>query len=225
MSCISRGSRPNRFLPSNSARPLMRAPWVNPMMVWVETLFPEPDSPTMPRVLPASTVNEMLRTALTTPSGVWNETVRSSTSSNGMRAPERLSREGFGDLSKHGGLKASRLQPPVSNSAAGQPHVRGVDLLECRNVHRVVRVTCVVGALVLVGNREERGVLHDLLVSLCPQCVRLRLVLLLRRLIDQRVGGRVVVEAEVTAARRERRTICTIEQWFEEGQCGIAVPV
>ena len=28
------------------------------MMVWVDTLLPEPDSPTMPRVCPASTSNE-----------------------------------------------------------------------------------------------------------------------------------------------------------------------
>src|SRR5471030_3082818 len=164
MACISAGSRPNRFFPSKIARPLIRAPRVKPMMVCVETLLPDPDSPTIPRVLPASTANVTFRTAFTTPSGVWNETLRSSTSSNGMRGSRAAGRGSFDGHRSTGGWSDS-LQPPVSNSAAGQPHVRGVDLLDCGNVHRVVHVARVVGALVLVGNREERGVLHDLLVG------------------------------------------------------------
>ena len=45
----------SRSLPSNSARPDTFAPLVSPVIVWVDTLLPEPDSPTMPRVCPAST--------------------------------------------------------------------------------------------------------------------------------------------------------------------------
>src|SRR5437867_6830024 len=47
------------------------------------TLFPEPDSPTMPSTSPWSTVNDTPSTALTTPSSVRNETLRSLTSSSG----------------------------------------------------------------------------------------------------------------------------------------------
>src|SRR5664279_773154 len=215
MACISPGSRPNRFLPSKMARPLMRAPWVNPMMVWVETLFPEPDSPTMPRVFPASTLNETLRTALTIPSGVWNETVRSSTSSNGMRAPERLVEKAPAVI-RHGGAGSSSSQPPVSNSAAAQPHIHEVEPLKCRDEHCVVHVTGVIGRPVGRRDREERGVVHDLLVSLRPERCRLRGVLLLRRLVDQRAGGRVLVEAEVAAVGREGRS--TVDQGPEKGQ-------
>src|SRR3954453_12021613 len=48
-----------------------------------ETLLPEPDSPTMPRVLPRSTAYERSVTACTRPSWVGNLTVRFSTTSNG----------------------------------------------------------------------------------------------------------------------------------------------
>ena len=44
----------SRSWPSNTAWPETCAPLVSPMIVWVETLFPDPDSPTMPRVCPAS---------------------------------------------------------------------------------------------------------------------------------------------------------------------------
>ena len=43
----------------------------SPMIVRQVTLFPEPDSPTMPSVSPRSRVNETPSTALTTPSSVW----------------------------------------------------------------------------------------------------------------------------------------------------------
>ena len=46
------------------------APRVRPMMVWVATLLPDPDSPTMPSVWPGSTLNETPRTAWTMPSSV-----------------------------------------------------------------------------------------------------------------------------------------------------------
>src|ERR1700760_754303 len=75
----------SRSRPSNSAVPLTRAPRTRPMMVWVDTLLPEPDSPTMPRVFPASTSNERPRTACTMPSGVRNETRRSLTSRSATR--------------------------------------------------------------------------------------------------------------------------------------------
>ena len=65
---ISTGPRVSRSRPSNIAWPVIRAPRVRPMIVCVETLLPEPDSPTMPRVCPASTWKETPRTACTTPS-------------------------------------------------------------------------------------------------------------------------------------------------------------
>src|SRR6201999_2283839 len=75
----------SRSRPSNSAVPLTRAPRTRPMMVWVDTLLPEPDSPTIPRVFPASTSKESPRTACTMPSGVRNETRRSLTSRSATR--------------------------------------------------------------------------------------------------------------------------------------------
>ncbi len=73
----------NRFEPSNSASPLTRtlAPRVSPTIVCTETLLPEPDSPTMPRVRPLSTLNDRSRTARTRPSGVSNDTESPFTSS------------------------------------------------------------------------------------------------------------------------------------------------
>ncbi len=50
------------------------------MIARFETLFPEPDSPTIPRVSPRESVNETSLTAWTTPSDVGNLTVRSRTS-------------------------------------------------------------------------------------------------------------------------------------------------
>src|SRR6266496_2730052 len=43
------------------------------------TLFPEPDSPTIPRTSPSSSVNEIPSTARTIPSSVRKETLRSRT--------------------------------------------------------------------------------------------------------------------------------------------------
>src|SRR5947207_13347113 len=49
----------------------------------IVTLFPEPDSPTIPTTSPSATVNEMPSTARTIPSSVRNETWRSLTSRRG----------------------------------------------------------------------------------------------------------------------------------------------
>jgi hypothetical protein len=54
MARICSGLAVSRSWPSNTARPETCAPLVRPMIVWVETLFPDPDSPTMPRVFPGS---------------------------------------------------------------------------------------------------------------------------------------------------------------------------
>jgi hypothetical protein len=54
----------------------------------IVTLFPEPDSPTTPRVSPGRTANEMPSTAFTIPSSVLKYVRRSRTSSSGsLRAP------------------------------------------------------------------------------------------------------------------------------------------
>ena len=51
----------------------VRAPRVSPMIVCVDTLLPEPDSPTMPSVVPGVHRERQPRTACTTPSGVVND--------------------------------------------------------------------------------------------------------------------------------------------------------
>src|SRR6185295_14974108 len=48
------------------------------------TVFPDPDSPTIPSTSPAVTVSERLSTACTRPSSVLKETLRSRTSSSGV---------------------------------------------------------------------------------------------------------------------------------------------
>ena len=61
--------------------PRSRPPGVSPSSVWVSTVLPLPDSPTMPSVRPLSTLNDTPRTAWTTPSAVGKLTRRSVTSS------------------------------------------------------------------------------------------------------------------------------------------------
>src|SRR5215208_3725317 len=50
---------------------------VRPRIVMFATLFPQPDSPTIPSVWPRSTENDAPSTALTTPSSVSKWTLRS----------------------------------------------------------------------------------------------------------------------------------------------------
>ena len=88
---------------------------------------------------------------------------------------------------------------------AGEPDVGRVEVLERRDVDRVVHLAGVVVGLQRAGDREERRVGHDLLVGLGPQVDGLLLGLgSRRRLVDQGVGLRAVVEPEVAADRRER---------------------
>mgnify|MGYP003735844605 CR=1 FL=1 len=103
------------------------------------------------------------------------------------------------------------------------PDVRGVEVLDRGDVDRVVHLRGVVVRLLRVGDREERGVRHHLLVGLGPQGPRLVLGLGVRGLLDEVVGFLRVVEAEVAPDRRERRL--TGEQRVEVGQGGVAVPV
>src|SRR6266702_177049 len=79
--CSDRVSRPTRFTPSKTALPEICPPGVSPSRLWVSTVFPLPDSPTIPSVRPRSTANETPRTACTTPSAVGKLTRRSVTSS------------------------------------------------------------------------------------------------------------------------------------------------
>src|SRR3954471_16280286 len=71
----------SRSRPSKITSPEMRAFFclVSPITVRLETLLPEPDSPTMPSALPRCTSYETPSTAFTTPSSVSNWTVRSRT--------------------------------------------------------------------------------------------------------------------------------------------------
>src|SRR5256714_11811330 len=76
LSLAVRSSRPSKI-----TSPEMRAFFcrVSPITVRLETLLPEPDSPTMPSALPRSTSYETPSTAFTTPSSVSKWTVRSRT--------------------------------------------------------------------------------------------------------------------------------------------------
>ena len=71
----------SRSVPSNMAWPDTWPPGARPSRVWVSTVLPLPDSPTMPSVRPVSTLNDTPRTAFTTPSAVLKLTRRSDTSS------------------------------------------------------------------------------------------------------------------------------------------------
>ena len=72
----------SRSVPFHSASPLeiVFRLELRPMIVRQVTLFPEPDSPTIPSVCPFSTENETPSTALTTPSSVRKDVRRSLTS-------------------------------------------------------------------------------------------------------------------------------------------------
>ena len=61
-----------RSSPRKSARPSLEAErlGLRPMIVRHVTLFPQPDSPTIPSVLPSSRLNETPSTAFTIPSSV-----------------------------------------------------------------------------------------------------------------------------------------------------------
>src|SRR5918911_1097110 len=71
--------------PSKRTAPEIRARgWrVSPITVRLDTLLPEPDSPTMPSAWPRSTVYETPSTAFTRPSSVSKWTFRSRTTSSG----------------------------------------------------------------------------------------------------------------------------------------------
>src|SRR5581483_5130329 len=77
--CSSRFFSFSRSLPLNVAVPLTIRPGgcgMSPRIDIVETLLPEPDSPTMPRISPGKTSYEMSSTACTMPSSVRNSTTR-----------------------------------------------------------------------------------------------------------------------------------------------------
>src|SRR3984957_10827056 len=54
------------------------------------------------------------------------------------------------------------------SSWRAEPHICRVELLDRRDVHRIVHVAGVIVRLVRVDDRVERGVLHDRLVRLAP---------------------------------------------------------
>src|SRR5205085_7954462 len=86
---ISRRRRvliPRRSLSLNSASPVVIVFFLlfRPMIVRHVTLFPEPDSPTIPSVFPFSTEKLTPSTALTMPSSVRKYVLRSWTSSSAI---------------------------------------------------------------------------------------------------------------------------------------------
>src|SRR5688572_23582527 len=80
---------PTSSAPSSQISPLTlaRLPLCRPMIARLETLLPEPDSPTMPSVLPRSSVKLNPLTAFTRPSSVGKCTCRSFSSRNGLAVP------------------------------------------------------------------------------------------------------------------------------------------
>src|SRR5665647_2360369 len=144
-------SAPSSSAPSNTADPEIRAPRVRPVIVWVATLLPDPDSPTIAKVVPLATSNDSPRTARTTPSRVSNSTWRSRTSSSAIW------------------VESTVLLVLVD------PDVRRVELLHARDVDGVVHLRRMVVRLLRVGDREERSILHHLLVSRGPEGLRLSL--------------------------------------------------
>src|SRR5450759_3725025 len=192
-------SAPISSAPSKTAEPEIRAPRVRPVIVWVATLLPDPDSPTIAKVVPLATSNDSPRTARTTPSGVSNSTWRSRTSSSAIS------------------VGSTALLVLVD------PDVRRVELLHARHVDRVVHLRRMVVLLLRVGDREEWSIRHHLLVSGGPEGLRLILGGCVDRRRDRRVGRRAVVEPEVAADGREGRLAG--EQRVEEGQRRVAVPV
>src|SRR5947208_6867918 len=83
----------SRSWPSKMTSPSMMACFLlmRPMVVSMDTLLPEPDSPTIPRVSPGEMENETPSTALTRPSSVGKCTFRFLTSNSGSAtsAPPR----------------------------------------------------------------------------------------------------------------------------------------
>src|SRR6266550_2765153 len=92
-----------RSTPSNMIRPEMFVVGdrVRPRMVMLATLFPQPDSPTIPSVWPRSTAKDAPSTAFTTPSSVSKWTLRSWISSRLTSAslvPHPRVEVGIGDV-------------------------------------------------------------------------------------------------------------------------------
>src|SRR3954463_4621197 len=71
---------------------------VSPITVRLETLLPEPDSPTMPSALPRCTSYETPSTAFTTPSSVSKWTVRSRTLRSGSGIADARVDDGVEDV-------------------------------------------------------------------------------------------------------------------------------
>src|SRR5262245_10796004 len=82
---ISPGERPNRSRPRRSTSPSTIAfgSRISRITAIIETVLPEPDSPTIPTTSSTFTVSETPSTARTIPASVLNETERSRTSSSG----------------------------------------------------------------------------------------------------------------------------------------------
>src|SRR5438128_5162860 len=79
--CPSKSARPDRTRPLRASKPSTASE---------VTLFPQPDSPTMPRVSPGAIAKEIPFTACTIPRRVVNSTRRSSTSRSGALTVTQL---------------------------------------------------------------------------------------------------------------------------------------
>src|SRR5216684_3580322 len=112
--------------PSNMIEPLTILPggWgIRRISESAVTDFPQPDSPTMPRVSPAPTSNVTPSTARTTPSRVKNCVCRSLTSSNDMRAAHpfpKVRQSLVSNLDLH--PRVEGVPQPVSEEREGQHH-------------------------------------------------------------------------------------------------------
>src|ERR1700733_13816936 len=100
MPAMAASSRPMRSLPWNLALPVMVAfrSLTRPITEYIDTLLPDPDSPTMPSTSPGATWNDSPLTACTVPALVRNRTLRSSTSSTGLTTTHPRVQPGVDDV-------------------------------------------------------------------------------------------------------------------------------
>src|SRR5262249_20570570 len=105
----------------------------------IETVFPEPDSPTIPSTSPSAIENESPSTARTSPSSVRNETLRSRTSSS---CPPLLPATGPFSGTAHAGVEdgVDEIDGRVrDDDEEGRVHDRRHDHRQVEVLERLVR--------------------------------------------------------------------------------------
>src|SRR3954463_14353780 len=123
----------SRSRPSKRISPLICTPGlkrVRPMTVRLETLLPDPDSPTMPSASPLPTLYDTPSTAFTTPSAVGKWTFRSRTSRRGVRSAIGDPRIQIGVHDVHQEVKKDDEERREQHGALHARQVESLDPLE-----------------------------------------------------------------------------------------------